>query len=62
MMPHELVNGMTIYGDFRRWRQQSVWPDIIDTLRTWERRRQERKDDASAGCADSQSIKVMSQG
>ena len=61
MIPHELGNGMTIYGSFRRWRQQGVWPDLMDTLRTWERRRQGRKDNPSAGCADSQSIKVTTQ-
>ena len=33
----------------------------MDTLRTWERRRQGRKDDPSAGCADSQTIKVTTQ-
>jgi putative transposase len=62
MMPHDFGNGMTIYGYFRRWRQQGVWFDIMDTLRTWERRRQGRKDNPSAGCADSQSMKVMSEG
>ncbi|PON10395.1 IS5/IS1182 family transposase, partial [Candidatus Entotheonella serta] len=61
MIPHELGNGMTIYGYFRRWRQQAVWPDLMDTLRTWERRRQGRNDNPSAGCADSQSIKVTTQ-
>ena len=61
MIPHELGNGMTIYGSFRRWRQQGVWPDLMDTLHTWERRRQGRKDNPSASCADSQSIKVTTQ-
>ena len=61
MIPHELGNGMTIYGSFRRWRQQGVWPDLMDTLRAWERRHQGRKDNPSAGCADSQSIKVTTQ-
>jgi len=61
MMPRDLGNGMTIYGYFRRWRQQGVWPDLMDTLRTWERREQGRKDNPSAACADSQSIKVTTQ-
>jgi putative transposase len=52
---------MTIYGYFRRWRQQGVWADLMDTLRTWERRGQGRKDDPSAGCADSQTIKGTTQ-
>jgi len=36
MMPRDFGNGMTIYGYFRRWRQQGVWHDLMDTLRTWE--------------------------
>ena len=62
MMPRDLGSGMTIYGYFRRWRQQGVWADLMDTLRTWEGRDQGRKDDPSAGCVDSESIKVMSEG
>ena len=58
MMPRDLGNGMTIYGYFRRWRQQGVWADLMDTLRIWERRDQGRKDDPSAGCADSQTIHI----
>ena len=61
MMPRDLGSGMTIYGYFRRWRQQGVWSDLMDTLRTWERRDQGRKDDPSAACADSQSIKMTTQ-
>jgi transposase len=61
MMPSDLGNGMTIYGSFRRWRQQGGWPDIMDTLRRWERRRQGRKAEPSASCADSQSIKMTTQ-
>ena len=61
LMPRDLGKGMTIYGYFRRWRQQGVWADLMDILRTWERRGQGRKDDPSAGCADSQTIKVTTQ-
>jgi putative transposase len=61
MMPRDFGSGMTLYGYFRRWRQQGVWHDILDTLRIWERREQGRKDDPSAGCVDSQSIKVTTQ-
>ena len=62
MMPRDLGNGMTIYGYFRRWRQQGVWADLMDMWRTWQRRDEGRKDDPSASCADSQSIKVSTQG
>lgn len=61
LMPRDLGNGMTIYGYFRRWHQQGVWSDLMDTLRIWKRRDQGRKDHPSAGCADSQSIKVTTQ-
>jgi putative transposase len=61
LMPRDLGKGMTIYGYFRRWRQQGVWSDLMDTLRTWQRREQGGKDDPSAGCADSQPIKVTTQ-
>src|SRR5687768_18581508 len=33
----------------------------MDTFRIWERREQGRKDDPSAGCVDSQTIKVTTQ-
>jgi putative transposase len=62
MMPRDLGNGMTIYGYFRRWRQQGVWADLMDMLRPWQRRDESRKDDPSASCADSQSIKMSTQG
>ena len=61
MMPRDLGRGMMIYGYFRRWRQQGVRSELMDTLRTWERRDQGRKDDPSAACADSQSIKMTTQ-
>ena len=61
LMPHDFGKGMTLYGYFRRWRQQGVWADLMDILRIWERRDQGRKDDPSAGCPDSQSIKVTTQ-
>jgi putative transposase len=62
MMPHDLGNGMTIYGYLRRWRQQGIWADLMDIMRTWQRRDQGRKDAPSASWADSQSIKVTTQG
>ena len=60
--PHDFGNGMSIDGHFRRWRQQGVWSDRMDTLGIWERRDQGRRDDPLAACAESQSIKVMSRG
>jgi putative transposase len=61
MMPKELGNGHTIYGYFRRWRREGVWARVMDTLRQWERQSQGRLPEPSAGCADSQSIKIATQ-
>jgi putative transposase len=62
MVPQDFGNGHTIYGDFRRWRQDGCWTPCMDTLRHWERQCQGRLPEPSAGCADSQSIKVATQG
>ena len=32
LMPRDFGKGMTIYGYFRRWRQQGVWADLMDIL------------------------------
>ena len=61
LLPHDFGHGMTLYGYFRRWRQQGLWADLMATLRTWERRDQGRKDDPSAGGIESPSIKVTTQ-
>jgi putative transposase len=62
MVPQEFGNGHTISGYFRRWRQDGVWTQGMDTLRQWERRCQGRLPEPSAGCVDSQSIKTATQG
>jgi putative transposase len=62
MMPQDLGNGHTIYGYFRRWRRAGVWAHLMATLRQWERQRPGRLAEPSASCADSQSIKMATQG
>jgi putative transposase len=62
MVPKDFGNGHTIYGYFRRWRQDGVWTHCMDTLRHWDRQCQGRLPEPSAGCADSQSIKTATQG
>lgn len=62
MMPKEFGQWNTIYGYFRRWRQQGVWARVMATLRQWERQCQGRLREPSASCADSQSIKAATQG
>jgi putative transposase len=62
MMPTDLGHGSTIYGYFRRWRLAGLWARLMETLRQWERQCQGRLAEPSAACADSQSIKVTTQG
>lgn len=62
MLPRDFGPNRTVYGYFRRWRQQGVWAALMEQLRKWERRDQGRMEEPSAACADSQSIKVMTQG
>ena len=62
MMPKDLGHGSTIYGYFRRWRLAGLWARVMETLRQWERPCQGRLPEPSAACADSQSIKVATQG
>jgi len=62
MLPRDFGPNRTIYGYFRLWRQQGVWGALLEQLRKWERRDQGRLEEPSAACADSQSIKVMTQG
>lgn len=62
MLPTDFGKWQTIYGYFRRWRAASVWGDVLETLRHWERQCQGRLPEPSAGCADSQSIKTATQG
>jgi transposase len=62
MLPKDLGNGSTTYGYFRRWRLAGLWARLMETLRQWERQGQGRLPEPSAACADSQSIKVATQG
>ena len=61
-LPGDFGPNRTIYGYFRLWRQQGVWAALTDCLRRWERVDHGRLAEPSAACADSQSIKVMTQG
>ena len=62
MLPKEFGPWKTVYGYFNRWSQQGIWKRLMDTLRRWERRRQGRHEEPSAGCVDSQSVKTATQG
>jgi putative transposase len=38
LVPKEFGHWSTIYGYFKRWRQDGVWSRVMETLRQWERR------------------------
>ncbi len=61
MLPQDFGKWSTVYGYFKRWRQDGVWANLMTRLRQMERLRQGRKPEPSAGSIDSQSIKTATQ-
>ncbi len=61
-MPHDLPSWSTVYGYFRRWRQQGHWQRWNTALRERLRKQLGRTAEASAGILDSQSIKTAEGG
>ncbi len=57
-VPSDYGPWSTIYSYFRRWREAGVWERLLGALREAYRQRQGRHRQASAGCLDSQSVKV----
>ena len=62
MTPKSYGHWNTIFGYFNRWSEQGRWSQIMDTLRGCVRGAQGRKEQPSAGCVDSQSVKTATQG
>ena len=60
-LPPSFGRWSTIYGYFNRWARQGVWQQIHTVLIHRERQRQGRPRTSSAGCIDSQSIKMAHQ-
>jgi len=61
-MPHDLPSWSTVYGYFRKWRQQGHWQRWNATLRQRLRKRLGRTAEPSAAILDSQSIRTAEGG
>ena len=61
MVPREVGKWHTVYASFKRWRELGVWAKLMETLRQWDRRRQGRQAEPSAGSVESQSSKTATQ-
>jgi len=62
MLPGDFGHQNTVYGYFNRWSKDKTWKKIMNILRKKERKRRGRKENPSAGSADSQSVKSSLQG
>ena len=58
MLPKEHPKWKSVYHYFREWRKNRLWQRIHDTLRAHAREKTERHKHPSAGCVDSQSVKM----
>ena len=62
MLPHDFPPWDTVFGYFNRWRKAGVWETIHHTLYEELRVEMGRDVQASAGVADSQSVKTTEKG
>ena len=61
MIPKNFGNWNTIYYYFKRWREDGIWNEIMQSLNKMEREKVKRNE-PSAACIDSQSVKTVTQG
>lgn len=62
MMPHDLPAWDSVFGYFNRWKKAGVWEKIHQTLYSQMREQLDRNPEATAGIADSQSVKTTEKG
>ncbi len=62
MLPKDFPNWNTVYGVFRRWRDDGTWQRIHDRLREKVRKAAGKKSTPTAAIVDSQSIRTAEGG
>jgi putative transposase len=62
LLPHDYPAWSTVYDYFRKWRNASVWEQIVTTLRERLRVQAWRKATPSGVIIDSQSVKTTERG
>jgi len=58
LLPHDFPAWQTVYGYFRRWRDNGLWEKLNDALRQSVREQVGREAEPSAAIIDSQSVKT----
>ena len=62
MWPHDLPDGQSVYGYFRKWRQDGTWERINQSLNCKLRTHVGKEPEPSVGILDSQSVKTAGKG